>query len=252
MPKGRFRVYQDQQDPSDIHFETLADSGAGPVPQEQLELKEEVERALSVVHAIFPAADGRFHTYYRQLLSLAQAGLVGEYADPTVAKQALVTFKGDVTAREGGRIKNKYMKLLGLRALLVGAPALVAALLWRYIDPQDVVAANALLLWVGCAAGVWLSFGARKTTLTFEDLQIPDEDRLEPIVRLFFAGLLTMIIGLSFSLGAVAISVGAVSTSQVNDDYRVALLIGLLCGFSERILSTKVASLASSFLEFGR
>ena len=101
-------------------------------------------------------------------------------------------------------------------------------------------------------AGVWLSFGARKATFRFEDLHIPEQDRLEPMIRLFFAGLLTVILGLLFSVNAVSLTVGSITTSEINSNFRVALLIGMLCGFSEQILSSKVAKEASSFLDFGK
>jgi hypothetical protein len=54
-------------------------------------------------------------------------------------------------------------------------------------------------------AGVRLSFGARKTSIRFEDLHILEEDRLEPLVRLVFAGLLTLVLALLFSTQAVTI-----------------------------------------------
>src|SRR2546422_3393192 len=126
MSRGRFRVYQDKDDSKDIHFEVAPEADAGPIPPDQLELKDEVERSLTVLRTIFSDSDLHFNSYFRQLLSLAQTGLVGDYADPLVARQALRTLKYDVTIREGGRIKNKYMKLLGVWAFAVGIPSLVA------------------------------------------------------------------------------------------------------------------------------
>lgn len=253
MPlKGRFRVYQDQQDPRDIHFETLRESDAGPVPQEQLELKDDVEQALTVIRGIFPDSDERFKGYFRQLLSLAQAGLVGDHADPAVAKQALRTLTNDILVNEGGRIKNRYMKTLGIWALVVGGPALLVGSLISQFLPAYTMASNFLALWSGCAAGVWLSFGARKPTLSFENLAVLEEDRLEPVVRLVFAGLLTIFAGLSFSVGALVLSVGNVSTAQINESFRVSLLLGAAFGLSERMLSSKMTDFASSFLQFGK
>lgn len=249
MPPGRFRVYQDQQDPQDIHFETLPDADAGPIPQDQLDLKDDVERTLTVLRAIFPEGDVRFGGYFRQLLSLAQTGLVGEHANAIVGKQALSSLKNDITIREGGRIKNKYMRMLGIRALVLGSPALAVALALHLLPGRYDFLQNFLGLWAGCCAGVWLSFGTRKNVLQFEDLAIPEEDRMEPAVRLIFAGLLTIILGLAFSLDALNIEVGNASASKITEDFRLAVLVGALCGVGERMLSTRVTQLASSLLE---
>jgi hypothetical protein len=101
-------------------------------------------------------------------------------------------------------------------------------------------------------AGVWLSFGARKTYFKFEDLHIPEQDRLEPLIRLFFAGLLTMMFGLMFSTHALTITIGGVDSSQFTSSPEIAILIGMLCGFSEQALSSQLTKHASSFLESGK
>ena len=44
----------------------------------------------------------------------------------------------------------------------------------------------------------------------------------------------------------------SVTTTQINQSFRISLLLGLLCGFSEQILTTRVAKQASSFLEFSK
>lgn len=251
MAKGAFRVYR-AEDPRDIHFEVSWASDDGPVPEEQLVLKDDVDQALTVLRTIFPHSDATFENYFKQLLSLAQAGLVGPSANPAVAMRALAALKNDVAVREGGRIKNRYMKMLGSHAAVLGTPALLIAVLLHYFGDRVALLANFLLFWAGCMAGVWLSFGARKVTIRFEDLHIPEQDRLEPLVRLVFAGLLAVVIGLLFSLNGVIVSVGAISTSQINTIARVAFLLGILCGFSEQVLSLKVAQQASSFLSFSK
>jgi len=183
------------------------------------------------------------------LLNLARVGLVGEHASPELAARALESLKSDITASEAGRVKNRYMKQLGIRALISSAAlALVGALLciWTATRP---VACIAFVL-AGCMAGVWLSFGARKAVLRFEDLHIPEEDRLEPVIRLVFAGLLTLVIALLFSLKAIVVTMGATSTDQITSDVRLAVLVGMLCGFSEQVLSTRVAKQAGVLLDF--
>ena len=251
MPAGAFRVYQDKQNPRDIHFELVAD-GPVPVPEEQIRLRDGIDQSLMVLRMLFPDNDIRFNEYFRPLLSLAQAGLVGENPQPEVSIRALVALKQEITAREGGRVKNQYMKSLGKNAVVIAAPTLLIAVILRWQFPQFHQITNFFLLWSGCMAGVWLSFGARKTFFNFEDLHIPEQDRLEPLVRLIFAGLLTTIIGLLFSTKAVVVSIGAITTDQINESDRVALLIGMLCGFSEQVLSSQIAKHASTLLDNGK
>jgi hypothetical protein len=105
---------------------------------------------------------------------------------------------------------------------------------------------NLLLLEIGAMAGVWLSFGTRKALLKFEDLGVLEEDRLDPMVRLVFAGLLTLIIALTFALKVVVVTMGAIRTDQIVNDPLVALLIGMLCGVSEKALSSNVTKQASN------
>lgn len=211
MAQGAFIVFRDEKDPRDIHFK-LASEGNAPVPGDQLTLRDEIDKTLTVLRGIFPPNDQRFEEYFRPLLSLAQAGLVGNAAQPELAQRALMTLKEQIVAREAGRIKNQYMKRLGLRAVMLGAPALALAVGLSFLASWLETARSFLVLWSGCMAGVWLSFGARKTVLKFEELHIPEEDRLEPIVRLCFGGLLTVIIGLLFSTKAVVITLGSVES----------------------------------------
>src|SRR6266404_1940433 len=175
---GHFIVSQDAHDKRDIRFQLTEESS--PVPKDQADLKNEIESVLTVMRLLF-SADEDFERYFRQLLSLAQAGLVGPHANPEIASGALAALKNEITAREGGKIKNRFMKSLALNALCIGTPAIMLGIvLWifgSYWRPESSLNlfrfSNFLFLWGACMAGVWLSFGARKTFMKFEDLHIP-------------------------------------------------------------------------------
>lgn len=237
---------RDTTNSRDIDFSTV--SGADPIPDDQLRLRDEIDHALCVLRMIFDEKNPRFEDYFRSLLSLTQAGLVGDSAQPELGLRALASLRADVTAREGGRVKNQYMKVLGLRALWCGVPALLLGIGVAFALPDLPLLRNFLFLWGGCMAGVWLSFGARKTVFSFEDLNIPEQDRMEPLIRLIFAGLLTMIIALLFSTHAVEVTLGAVKSSDLEARSDVAILIGMLSGFSEKALSSQVGRQASALL----
>jgi hypothetical protein len=243
---GTFVVSRRPDDNLDILFQPRHSDD--PIPEDHLTLKDEVEHTLTVLRSLFPNGGPRFEGYYQPLLALAQVGLAAETPQPEVARRALNALKQQVVTWEGGGIKNRYMKQLGACAALLAAPAAVGALLLLWAGSDDTMFARFLAVWGGCMAGVWLSFGARKTAWTFDDLHMPERDRLEPLIRLVFAGLLTIIIALSFSTETVVVAVGTVNSAQVNSSYRVALLVGMLCGFSEQALSSTVARHAGAWL----
>lgn len=249
MAEGAFVVSRDKGNPRDIHFQ-LSGGLEGDVPEDQAELRNEVDHALTVLRGIFPDDGPRFEEYFRSLLSLSQFGLVGATAQPKVARQALASLRADITAREAGRIKNQYMKSLGKSAAWIGLPAFAIGAMLAHLEWADLAVTHLFYLIAGCMAGVWLSFGSRKTTIGFGDLHILEEDRLEPFIRLVFAGLLSFTIGLLFVTDAVEVQVGSLSTSQISTSSYVALLLGLACGISEQALSTTVTKRAAQFIEF--
>lgn len=243
MP-GAFRVYRDADNPRDIHFEVQAKD----IPREQLELRDQVAGALSIVRIII--TDGtRFEEYFRGLLSLAQAGLVGETANPDLALRALKEFKQDLTAREAGRIKNQYMKTLGVRAALLIAVLVALWITVFLLKQSSPFLSNLFRFEIGTMIGVWLSFGTRKPILNFEDLHILEEDRLEPLVRLLFAGLLALIVALAFHLKVVTLTLGTLTTEQLDSQPWAAFFLGLLSGVGEKALSTNVTRQASTLLK---
>lgn len=249
MAKGSFVVSQDQKDARDIRFD-LDPKAPDPKPEEQLLLKDEIDGTLRVLQLLYPAGDKRYEQYYRPLLSLAQAGLAGDHADPISGRRALASLRLEIIGIEAGRVKNTYMKLLGATAAILAAGALVVALIaWCYAMRN---LAGFLILWTGTMGGVWLSFGVRKAVFEFEDLITPEKDRVEPIVRLVFTGLLSVIVGLIFSLKMVTVTLGAMSTASFPADCQLALLIGFLCGFSETALPATVAEQATRLLDISK
>lgn len=251
MPKGAFIVSQDKTEPRDIRFD-MAGGAPDPKPEDQLALKDEIDETLRVLSALYPPGNSAYEKYFRPLLSLAQAGLVGDHADPAAAHRALISLRHEITNSEAGRVKNAYMRELGKYAIRIGGPALIAAVVLWFGASNYQQFASFLFLWAGTMAGVWLSFGVRKSNFAFEDLVIPEQDRVEPAIRLVFTGLLSIIIGLLFALKMVTVTFGSVSTDAFVSDLRLALLIGLLCGFSETALPTKVAQHATKLLDLDK
>jgi hypothetical protein len=96
MAKGYFWVAQDQGDPKDIHFKQIELASGETVPDDQLELKDRIESALTTIRSLFDTNEQHFARYFRPLLSLAQLGLVGNSANPAVATRALTALKNEM------------------------------------------------------------------------------------------------------------------------------------------------------------
>lgn len=246
--KGFFRVFRDTENPNDIHFQQIELVDGEIIPEQQMQLRDEVDNAQTTIRMLFLHEPEKFEEYFKSLLSLAQLGLVGNSANPSLAIRALVSLKHEILAREGGRIKNQYMKELGKTSLLFGLPVLLLAVIVnQYVNDLRTLQ-SFLFLWVGSMAGVWLSFGSRKIELKFDELNILEKDRLNPSIRVIFAGLLTIVIGLLICTKAVVFEFGGLSTNSFLENIEVPLLIGVFCGLSEQVLSNKVAQHASEFL----
>jgi len=104
------------------------------------------------------------------------------------------------------------------------------------------------VLWTGTMIGTWLSFGIRRAKITFKDLGAMEDDMVEPAIRLIFTGLIAVTIGFIFICGMVTVSVGSLSSVQLLEQGRSALLIGMLLGVSELALPSALTRRASQFV----
>lgn len=245
MAAGAYIVSEDRESPGSILF-SLA--GQGDPPEDQRELQIEVERAVGVLQRLLPQRGPEFAYLFKQVLSLSQAGLVGPSAAPRASAAALATLKDDVVGRYGASVKNRYMRQLGRAALGTAGPAAAALVALAVLGVGEPTLLALLFAWVGFPAGVWVSFGIRKRVLAFEDLVRPEEDRMEPGLRMAFAGVLTTILVLAMILGAFEVRVGSLSSDGLVENGWLAALVGALCGVSELTLPQKVVGHAGAWL----
>lgn len=261
MAAGHFLVSQDGNN-LDILYR-VAEEADGECPDDQLALKNDLE-AMEAALKVLYKDDAQRLPRFRELLSLAQVGLEGANAEPKVAASALANLKQSILIIEGGARKNRYFKDLGKQAAYYGVPVLMVAFLVKYwcisratwlpsclvLDSDGVgLVTTFALLWGGSMIGAWLSYGMRTEALTFEELTTPEEDRLEPNVRLLFVGVLTLVIGLALYLKVIEVSVGAISSNELMHRSALALLIGVLMGISERAMTGEVAKLAGGLFK---
>jgi hypothetical protein len=234
---------------------------AGPPPKEQVELLIDIEKLLRVVQHLYrngprPRPEA-FRIYYVKLFHLAQLGLEGQNAVPDTARSALAVTAMDLVDDEAGSVKNAYLKRLGLHAAMLSVPFLVlycVAFAWQgewltrtfaLLRIDRPLLAGFCMLWVGCFHGVWLSYGIRKAKIGIADLTAREEDRMQPQMRLLFAGLLTFAIGLMVATGVVDIEIGGISLSRIIDTPMFAYLAGMCFGIAELVLPASIGNKAN-------
>lgn len=233
-----------------------------PIPPQQLKLKAEIEATLTTLQAIFPNVDAdekpktltapqrRFSAYQTKLVGIAQTGLQTP-ADPESSRLWLESFQSDVVLQEGPRIKNGYMKSLGIAA---AGLAVVAALIYLALRNNPHVSEllyayrNLFVMWVGTMVGAWLSFGIRRPNIRFKDLGAPEDDMVQPLIRLIFTGFVALTIAFIFVCKMVNVNVGGLNSADLLSHGSSALLIGMLFGVSEQALPGALARRASQFV----
>lgn len=258
MPQGAFTLgyVTDKASKSRIGINFELVEGCDSVPDEQSQLMEEIERVLAVLNRLFVKGDSGFDRYFEAVFSLASAGLVGSDAQPQTATRALMRLKDEILCNEAGSVKNRHLIRLGLWALVYASVSVALGLCFHWLDRQMIVpAVNTRLLgqfcyaWAGAMAGTWISYGYRKAQFTFEDLGKPEADYLWSSIRLIFTGLQTIIIGLLLVLEIVSVNFGKISTADFGVTVEVAVVVGLLCGFSEQTLPSAIAKHASAMMQ---
>jgi hypothetical protein len=258
----------------------------GEIPKAQTELYLSMEKAGRVLNAMRDEPDPYMDIYFKKLLSLTQVGLCGSKPQPELAAKALKEFKGEVTLLEAKKIKNEYMEKLGFWAFVFSVISLAvllipAGLAARLQQPENtdftVFYYNAvpvlrpyICTWIGAMAGTWISFGARKTTIPFDDLATMEKDLMSAPVRLIYVGLCAVVLVLLFQSQVISITIGSLSTEALtatgaaittgtaiyNDSslltaspgtgILIPTVIGILCGLVESSLGGTLYKKAKS------
>jgi hypothetical protein len=193
--------------------------------------------------------------YMRKLVEIGRLGLQHPHVE--LGNLALNGFRAEFVAQEAGRIKNTYLRILGIT---YGFFAIAFVILYIFSvfseNPNGFWYAHKIFFLAagGAAIGTWLSFAIRRVTLGFEDLGILEEDLLDPSLRVIFVVILTTVVCLLFWTGAMNLEIGNLKTSGLSDPTSklplgaIALLVGIFCGIAERALATAVSGRAAAFV----
>lgn len=235
MSKGCFEVDENSECPNDIRCGVIPEYAGEKLPENQKNLYDEVERTNTVIQSLKNTRYETKREYFNKLLSLAQVGLTGENAQPEVAISALNLLKEQICTREGGRIKNQYMMQLGINATIM---VLISFGVLIICDKMNINECRPYLCtFLGSQIGTWLSFGARKVKLSFDELHIIEEDRLGPWIRLIFIGITSIVFMLFINSGIVQIAIGSISIEDIRKSVELQILIGTMCGLLEHKLA---------------
>lgn len=246
--KGYFIVYENEDEQFDIKCDLRPDI-EDEVPESQSILYSEVENTCNILKSLDKTSDEVKRKYFKKLLSLAQVGLVPEKsAQPRMAMVALDKLKTEILHIEGKRIKNQYMKRLGITAALLSA--LVGGMMCLlYFFLKCNVFYMIGYTWFGAMAGAWISYGARKFQLEFEDMSIIEKDMLEPLIRLVYIGGCALIFELFLSCGIATITIGSITTESLKSNVEIQILIGVVCGLVESKIGIDIYKKANSVLK---
>jgi hypothetical protein len=234
--KGYFVVDVNDNEPLDIKFELHPEYAKEKIPQNQEDLYNEIENTNNVIKSLHYTKEEVKNKYFKKLLSLSQAGLVGETAQPDLALKSLNSLKAEMILVEGARIKNEYMKNLGKNMLILSSFMLIIMLIAYFIFKYfHIISPISMygLAFIGALLGTWVSFGARSFKITFEQLSLLEEDMMSPWIRLLYIGVCSIIFMLFLNTQLISISVGSISTTTIKTNCEIQMAIGVVCGLVE-------------------
>lgn len=260
MAAGVFTVSVDPPD-NYLNMRIKAVSPDAPIPKEQLSLKTELYNALFVLRQL----DDPKHSmasYAKHLKSIAELGLCGAEAQVEDAEEELRQFKDKVVAHAGQLIKNRYAQILGwmafvnaafaagIYAAIKGWPLLLDFLTRVGMNALDLIWLRShMFAWCGAMAGAWVSFVLRNENIAFADLGRINPSWKAAQIRLLITAIQTLIIGLLMHKQVLSFQIGGFDTRKFPEEAIVALLVGVMCGYSEKTLSLVINSKAADLFK---
>lgn len=245
--KGCFSVDINPDNEWDIMCSLLPGVGDDDIPKEQGLLFHNVEETSSYISTLKNTKTEIKKRYLDELLSLARIGLTGENPTPMLSLETLDRLKDKIRLKEGSRIKNEYMLTLG-KLVLLGILILFVINCFLhykkiyYLDKYFYVSFGALI-------GTWISFGARKLNLSFEELSIIEYDGLSPYMRLIYICICSNIILLFLSSGIIEISLGGFNLNKIDKLTELQFILGVICGLVEYKIGIGLFNKANDILK---
>lgn len=242
MSQGCFQIDNNTNNPFDIQINIIPAYAQNGIPEEQQNLYVEIEKTISILESLHATNEITKKKYFEKLFSLSEAGLVGPSAQPKLAQKSLDALKEEVLINEGTRIKSHYMIVLGIYALFL--LILSSIIIYIFINNNYYNLLKYAYAFMGAMVGTWVSFGARKMELCFEELSVIEKDKINPIIRLIFIGITAMILMLFIDTEIITLSFYDIKSSAQHQ-----ILLGILSGLIESKLAVGIYNKATSLIE---
>lgn len=245
--QGCFLVDENKETKYDINCARIDKFCKDGVPIEQVNLYCSVEDVAKIIRSLRITEDNIKNEYFNKLLTLTQSGLAGENAQPELAMASLEKLKSEIIVNEAGRIKNKYMIHLGLAGVLMIAISLI---LLGILNFYHIYILNRYIcVFQGAMIGTWVSFGARKVELKFEELSVIEKDRLNPIIRLIFIGISSEILFLFITSDIISFKIGNIKSESLLYSMKLQYLLGVISGLLEYKVAIGVYNEANNIIK---
>lgn len=226
------------------------------VPKIFKKLYRQCEELKADLIKIFEKDEDKKKKYFEMLLTLSQAGLSGENADPILGLEALENLKNEIFTVEACHFKNRYMKKQGITAVIYIIILIFIyvsiVLINSFIAPDfisDFDIKNYILVFIGSLIGNWISFGVRKLDITFKDLVNFESDGLEHHIRLIFIGLVSVIFTMILNAKFFSISFNKIDLISLLSAKESAILLGIILGLLDNKLAVNLYSKSSAILK---
>lgn len=230
-PFFKVDIYSDSN-PSELSFTPENNDN---IPDEFLDFKLDVESTVSTTNSLFNSQEDNRKYFLKRLLYAAKIGLEGSKADLLIAKRTLIEIKNEVTTKHWMAARAKIVKSYALSCFLFSLGLFISF----FLLPESIKYFSVLL--IGSCIGSLLSLIIRTNELNFWEIKQYVLGVKTPYLRCFSICLLSFVVALLLSVGFFQFDVGGVSSQEIETDYRVSLAVGIVFGFSEKLLLAKIS-----------
>lgn len=204
---------------------------------EEIKLYNSVERIATTINNLKYTDKEIKEQFFEKLVGIAQVGFIGENASVEFALAGIENLKNEMLENEGGRIKNKYHLDLGLCSLI--ALAILWGIYWFLSSRFNDLDTSYFIVFTGALIGQWLSFGARKMNLEFENLSTIEQDKMSKPIRIIFILLSSFILFVILTSGAIDFKFGEFSSDNL-DHWKNQIILGCVAGLLDSKLGLKL------------
>lgn len=227
-------------------------------PPDKVELQALIEDTCEVIReTIRPSNPEQAERSFKKLVALAQMGLRCKIANPAAARSDLIRLREALIRDYGRRQRARHLNYLAKLNGLLGCLILFVGFCLEPILRRAGVSVPAFPVQIGnyCAmaaaalGSMWLAYAMRTPRMTFDELRDPTNDHLEPLHRVMYVAGLTIILAFFGELKFLGVFMGKFSTERIGVEWQSALVFGIVCGLSERLLGDAVTPYAESIIK---